>query len=90
MKKLLSVLATVGVIASSTVSVVACGTKSEKKPEEYKKDITQVVRNFERDVAKIWSEHYEKEVASNLITLEDVKNDYKFLNKKNIQKFSKS
>ncbi|WP_339021700.1 lipoprotein [Spiroplasma endosymbiont of Atherix ibis] len=33
MKKLLSVLATVGVVASSTISVIACGAKSEKKPE---------------------------------------------------------
>ncbi|WP_339020275.1 lipoprotein [Spiroplasma endosymbiont of Atherix ibis] len=90
MKKLLSLLAIVGFVASSAVSVVACVAKSDNKPEESKKNITQVVRNFEQDVAKIWSEHYEKEVASNLITVEDVKNDYKFLNKENIQKFSKS
>ncbi|WP_339021702.1 hypothetical protein [Spiroplasma endosymbiont of Atherix ibis] len=40
-------------------------------------------------MTKIWTQHYEKEVASNLITVEDLKNDYKFLNKENIQKFSK-
>ncbi|WP_339020253.1 lipoprotein [Spiroplasma endosymbiont of Atherix ibis] len=33
MKKLLSVLATLGVVTSSTVSVVACVAKSDNKPE---------------------------------------------------------
>ncbi|WP_339020760.1 lipoprotein [Spiroplasma endosymbiont of Atherix ibis] len=40
MKKLLTVLAAVGIVASSATSVVACGSKSDKKPEESKKDIT--------------------------------------------------
>ncbi|WP_339020213.1 lipoprotein [Spiroplasma endosymbiont of Atherix ibis] len=31
MKKILSVLATVGVVASSTTTVIACGTKKEDK-----------------------------------------------------------
>ncbi|WP_339021737.1 lipoprotein [Spiroplasma endosymbiont of Atherix ibis] len=59
MKKLLGVLATVGVVASSAVSVVVCGTKKEDKEGSKPKDeLTEVIQNFEQDVAKIWSEHY--------------------------------
>ncbi|AUB31347.1 lipoprotein [Spiroplasma floricola] len=93
MKKLLSVLATIGVVSSFATSAVACGTKSEikkpDKPEEPKNNIAQIIRRFEQDVTKIWTEHYEKEIASNLITVEDGETNYKFLNKENIQKFSK-
>ncbi|AUB31592.1 lipoprotein [Spiroplasma floricola] len=92
MKKLLSVLAAISFVSSSTVSVVACGTKEkpkESKPEEPKNDMNEVIQDFKKEVTKIWTQHYEKEVANNLITIEDVKNDYKFLNKENIQKYSK-
>ncbi|AUB31636.1 lipoprotein [Spiroplasma floricola] len=93
MKKLLSVLAGIGIASSSATSVVACGTKKEDKsstkPEQPKKDITQIVQNFEQDVTKIWNEHYEKEVAVNLIGVESMEEDNEFLNKHNIQKFSK-
>ncbi|WP_339020385.1 hypothetical protein [Spiroplasma endosymbiont of Atherix ibis] len=67
-------MATVGVVVSSTVSVVGCGTKKEDKkiPEEPKKDITQIVQDFEQDVTKIWTEHYEKEVDGYLIVLESM------------------
>ncbi|AUB31751.1 lipoprotein [Spiroplasma floricola] len=93
MKKLLSVLATIGVVSSSATSAVACGTKPENKPEnkpeEPKKDITQIVQDFEQDVIKIWTEHYEKQVVSNLIGVESMEVQNEFLNKFNIQKFSK-
>ncbi|AUB31612.1 lipoprotein [Spiroplasma floricola] len=89
MKKLLSVLATIGLVSTSAVSVVACGTKPEKKLEESKKNITQIVKDFEQDVTKIWTEHYEKEVTENLIGVEIIEKNNEFVNKENILKFSK-
>ncbi|WP_339020212.1 hypothetical protein [Spiroplasma endosymbiont of Atherix ibis] len=41
-------------------------------------------------MTKIWTEHYEKEVAGNLIGVESMEENNEFLNKYNIQKFSKS
>ncbi|AUB31748.1 lipoprotein [Spiroplasma floricola] len=89
MKKLLSVLATIGVVSSSSVSVIACGTKETKNNNQSKKDITQIVQDFQKDVEKIWTKHYEKEVLGNLIGVESMEEDNEFLNKYNIQKFSK-
>ncbi|WP_339021222.1 lipoprotein [Spiroplasma endosymbiont of Atherix ibis] len=65
MKNLLSVLATFGVVASSAVSVVACGKKiDDKKVSKPKVELTQVIQNFEQDVTKIWTQHYEKEFCN--------------------------
>ncbi|AUB31759.1 lipoprotein [Spiroplasma floricola] len=93
MKKLLSILSVFAITSSATVTVVACGTKTESKnenkPEEPKKDITKIVQDFEQEVSKIWSQHYEKEVAANLIGVESMEESNEFLNKYNIQKFSK-
>ncbi|AUB31762.1 lipoprotein [Spiroplasma floricola] len=92
MKKLLSVLATVGVISSSVTGVVACGAKKEtpkvEKPEEPKQDIAQVVQKFEQDVTKIYSEHIKIEVLQNLIGLQETEKNYSFIKKDNILKFS--
>ncbi|WP_339020269.1 lipoprotein [Spiroplasma endosymbiont of Atherix ibis] len=46
MKKLLNVFATVVVVASSTVSVVACGKKEDKEVSKPKDELIQVVRDF--------------------------------------------
>ncbi|AUB31755.1 hypothetical protein [Spiroplasma floricola] len=89
MKRLLSFLTAFCFISSSTIGVAACSIKSKNNSENSKKDITQIVQDFEQDVTKIWSQHYEKEVRNNLIALESMEEKNEFLNKYNIQKFSK-
>ncbi|AUB31246.1 lipoprotein [Spiroplasma floricola] len=91
MKKILSVLTTFGFVSSSTVSVIACDTKEKPNPkiDQPKKDITKIVQDFEQDVTKIWTEHYEKEIVGNLIGVTASEESNEFINKVNIQKFSK-
>ncbi|WP_339020316.1 lipoprotein [Spiroplasma endosymbiont of Atherix ibis] len=51
MKKLLSVLATVGFVASSAVSFIGCGTKKEDKnpnPEEPKENLNEIIKDFQK------------------------------------------
>ncbi|WP_339021727.1 hypothetical protein [Spiroplasma endosymbiont of Atherix ibis] len=88
MKNLLSVLATLGFVASTTTSLVACVTKPNSKPIEPTKDITQIVKEFQKDVEKIYSEHIKNEVLQNLIGLEENEKNYLFIKKDNILKFS--
>ncbi|AUB31804.1 hypothetical protein [Spiroplasma floricola] len=91
MKKSLSVLATIGIVASTTTSVIACGTKQKDGNsgiEEPKKDITQAVQDFEKEVGEVWTQHYEKEVVGNLIGVGSMEEGNQFLFKENILKFS--
>ncbi|AUB31591.1 lipoprotein [Spiroplasma floricola] len=93
MKKLLSVLATIGFVSSSTVSVVACGTKEKSKdtskPEEPKKeDLNDIIRDFQSEVTKIYNNHMKSEVIGNLIGLQETEKNYLFIKKDNIIAFS--
>ncbi|WP_339020333.1 lipoprotein [Spiroplasma endosymbiont of Atherix ibis] len=91
MKKLLSVLATFGIVASSTVSVVACGAKSEtkpEKPEEPKEDLNDIIRDFQEEVTNIYIDHMKIEVIQNLIVLSETEKNYLFIKKDNIKAFS--
>ncbi|AUB31697.1 lipoprotein [Spiroplasma floricola] len=93
MKKLLSILATIGFVSSSTVSVVACGTKEKSKdnskPEEsQKEDLNEIIKDFQDEVTKIYNTHMKNEVIQNLIGLQETENNYLFIKKDNIIAFS--
>ncbi|AUB31698.1 lipoprotein [Spiroplasma floricola] len=93
MKKLLSVLATIGLVSTSTVSVVACGTKEKStdnfKPEEpQKEDLNEIIKDFQDEVTKIYNSHMKSEVIGNLIGLQETEKNYLFIKKDNIIAFS--
>ncbi|WP_339020171.1 lipoprotein [Spiroplasma endosymbiont of Atherix ibis] len=88
MKKLLSLLGTVTLIATSTTTVIACGTKSENKPEEPKEDLNEIIKDFQEEATNIYIEHMKNEVNQNLIGIQENEKKYLFIKKDNIKLFS--
>ncbi|ALD66548.1 lipoprotein [Spiroplasma cantharicola] len=84
MKKLLSLLGAVTLVASSSATVVACGETDPGKDEI----ITgELIKKFEKEVTNIFAEHLEKNVYQNLINLPVTEIDNQFLNKTTIEQY---
>ncbi|AUB31640.1 lipoprotein [Spiroplasma floricola] len=93
MKKLLSMLAVFGIASSTTITVVACGVKTEnknpdKKPEEPKEDLNQIIKDFQNEATNIYIDHIKKEVMQNLIGIQENEKKHLFIKKDNIIAFS--
>ncbi|WP_339033465.1 lipoprotein [Spiroplasma endosymbiont of Cantharis rufa] len=82
MRKLLSLLGTVSLIATTSATVVACGTKPVIPPEGINYD--EIVKSFKSDVNEIFSKHLNENVYHNLIGLPDTESRYYFLNRTKI------
>ncbi|AUB31618.1 lipoprotein [Spiroplasma floricola] len=94
MKKLLSLLGTVTLIATSTSTVIACGKKTEVKDQEKDKEpendnLAQIIQDFQNDVTKIYDNHINTEVFSQLIGLSETEKNHLFIKKENIKTYSK-
>ncbi|AUB31619.1 lipoprotein [Spiroplasma floricola] len=94
MKKLLSLLGTVTLIATSTSTVIACGKKTETKDSSKDKEpgndnLAQVIQDFQNDVTKIYDNHINTEVFSQLIGLAETEKNHLFIKKDNIKTYSK-
>ncbi|WP_339030695.1 lipoprotein [Spiroplasma endosymbiont of Cantharis nigra] len=85
MKKLLSLLGAVSLIATSSASVVACGDPTEPTLPiiEYEK----LVQELEQDVNKIFVDHLQNNVYDKMIGLIANDNHNKFLNRTTIKTF---
>ncbi|AUB31758.1 hypothetical protein [Spiroplasma floricola] len=93
MKKSLSMLAVFGIISSTTVTVVACGTKtenknSENKPEQPKEDLNQIIKDYQDEVTNIYIDHIKKEVMQNLIGVQESEKKHLFIKKDKIKDFT--
>ncbi|WP_342259104.1 lipoprotein [Spiroplasma endosymbiont of Dioctria linearis] len=86
MKKLLSLLGAVSLIATSSASVVACGGPTDPtKPPTI--DYDKLVKDLEKDVNEIFAKHLQNNVYEKMIGLTINEKDYKFLNKSTIKIF---
>ncbi|WP_339030779.1 lipoprotein [Spiroplasma endosymbiont of Cantharis nigra] len=85
MKKLLSLLGTVSLIATSSATVVACGNGETKPPPEIEYD--KLVKELEQDVNKIFVDHLQNSVYEKMIGLTINEKENKFLNKTTIRTF---
>ncbi|ALD66551.1 lipoprotein [Spiroplasma cantharicola] len=83
MKKLLSLLGAVTLVASSSATVVAC---EETDPGE-DKITSELLKKFEKEVNNIFAEHLEKNVYQNLINLPATEINNQFLNKETIDNY---
>ncbi|AUB31752.1 lipoprotein [Spiroplasma floricola] len=93
MKKLLSMLAVFGITSSATVTVVACGTKSENKnpenkPEQPKEDLNKIIKDFKDEATNIYIDHIKNEVMQNLIGIQESEKKHLFIKKDKITAFS--
>ncbi|AUB31757.1 lipoprotein [Spiroplasma floricola] len=93
MKKLLSMLAVFGITSSATVTVVACGTKtenknSENKPEQPKDDLNKIIKDFQNEATNIYINHIKNEVMQNLIGIQESEKKHLFIKKDKITAFS--
>ncbi|ALD66546.1 lipoprotein [Spiroplasma cantharicola] len=84
MKRLLSLLGAVTLVASSSATVVACGETDPGKDEII---TAELIKKFEKDVNNIFAEHLEKNVYQNLINLPATEIDNQFLNKTTIEQY---
>ncbi|WP_342275038.1 lipoprotein [Spiroplasma endosymbiont of Cantharis lateralis] len=84
MKKLLSLLGGVSLVATTSASVVACGNTTTK-PEKI--DYNRLIKDLEKDVNNIFVEHLENNVYKNLIGLTINEKENKFLNRTTIKIF---
>ncbi|WP_339033463.1 lipoprotein [Spiroplasma endosymbiont of Cantharis rufa] len=82
MRKLLSLLGTVSLIATTSATVVACGTDPVIPPEGINYD--EIVKSLKSDVNEIFSKHLNENVYHNLIGLPDTESRYYFLNRTKI------
>ncbi|WP_342275115.1 lipoprotein [Spiroplasma endosymbiont of Cantharis lateralis] len=82
MKKLLSLLGAVALVASTSATVIACGNIDPEPPII---DYESLVNKLEKDVNKIYAEHLQNNVYKNMIGL--TINNNKFLNQATIKKF---
>ncbi|WP_342259102.1 lipoprotein [Spiroplasma endosymbiont of Dioctria linearis] len=86
MKKLLSLLGAVSLIATSSASVVACGGPiNPTKPPTV--DYDKLVKDLEKDVNEIFAKHLQNNVYEKMIGLTINEKENKFLNKTTIKTF---
>ncbi len=85
MRKLLSLLGAVSLIATSSATVVACGNGETKPPPGIEYD--KLVKNLNEDVNKIFVDHLQNNVYDKLIGLTIGEKENKFLNKTTIKTF---
>ncbi|WP_339033459.1 lipoprotein [Spiroplasma endosymbiont of Cantharis rufa] len=83
MRKLLSLLGTVSLIATTSATVVACGTEPPVIPPEGI-NYDEIVKSLKSDVNEIFSKHLNENVYHNLIGLPDTESRYYFLNRTKI------
>ncbi len=84
MKKLLSLLGSVGLVATSTITVVACG---DTEPPVIAEDISGVINDLKVETNEIFKKHLETNVYKNLIGLEETEKGNGFLNKTKIKEY---
>ncbi|WP_342275165.1 lipoprotein [Spiroplasma endosymbiont of Cantharis lateralis] len=84
MKKLLSLLGSVGLVATSTITVVACG---DTKPPVIAEDISGVINDLKVETNEIFKKHLETNVYKNLIGLEETEKGNNFLNQTKIKQY---
>ncbi len=85
MKKLLSLLGGVSLVATSSATVVACGNTTTPKPEIT--DYNKLIKDFQKDVNDIFVDHFQNNVYKNLIGLTMNEKESKFLNRNTIRTF---
>ncbi|WP_342259100.1 lipoprotein [Spiroplasma endosymbiont of Dioctria linearis] len=82
MKKLLSLLGAVSLIATSSASVVACGDSETVKVENY-----ELIKALEKDANEIFVKHLQNNIYDKMIGLTINEKENKFLNKSTIKIF---
>ncbi|ALD66594.1 lipoprotein [Spiroplasma cantharicola] len=88
MKKLLSLLGSIGLVATSTITVVACGNgnkdNTSPKPPD---DNSELIKELKNDTNEIFKKHLENNVYKNLIGLPEMEVKNKFLTKNKIKQY---
>ncbi|WP_342259048.1 lipoprotein [Spiroplasma endosymbiont of Dioctria linearis] len=85
MKKLLSLLGTVSLVATSSATVIACGDKTVTPP--IIEDNSQLIKELETETNEIFKKHLENNVYKNLIGLPEMEVNNKFLTKNKIKQY---
>ncbi len=83
MRKLLSLLGAISLIATSSATVVACGEGPEP-PTTEGINYDEIIDALKKDVNEIFSKHLTENVYKNLIGLPDTESNYYFLNRTKI------
>ncbi len=84
MKKLLSLLGTISLVATSSATVVACGnTTGPIIPD----DNTELIKELNKRSQEIFQKHLKDNVYNNLIGLPEMEVNNKFLNKTKIKQY---
>ncbi len=83
MKKLLALLSSFALVATTTLSVIACGDK-KIDPE---REIDEVISNFKKEVNQIIQSHIEEKTQSFFLTEGEKTANFNFFNKKAIENF---
>ncbi len=83
MRKLLSLLGAISLIATSSSTVVACGEGPEP-PTTEGINYDEIIEALKKDVNEIFSKHLTENVYKNLIGLPDTESNYYFLNRTKI------
>ncbi|WP_339030707.1 lipoprotein [Spiroplasma endosymbiont of Cantharis nigra] len=82
MRKLLSLLGAISLIATSSATVVACGQDEVVPPVVVNYD--ELVKSLKNDVNEIFWKHLNDNVYKNLVGLPDTESQYYFLNRTKI------
>ncbi|WP_339030617.1 lipoprotein [Spiroplasma endosymbiont of Cantharis nigra] len=85
MKKLLSLLTAFSLVATSSVTVVACGDKTVEPP--ITEDNSQLIKELKTETNEIFKKHLENNVYKNLIGLPEMEVNNKFLTKNKIKQY---
>ncbi len=83
MRKLLSLLGAIGILATSSATVVACGDKPVPPPP-VTGNYDELVKSLKNDVNEIFWKHLNDNVYKNLVGLPDTESQYYFLTKTKI------
>ncbi|ALD66563.1 lipoprotein [Spiroplasma cantharicola] len=83
MKKLLSILGTLTLVATSSATVIACGNTTEP-PGPIIEDNEELIKELKLEVEEIFVKHLNDNVYQNLVGLPDTENRYSFLNRTKI------
>ncbi|WP_342258423.1 lipoprotein [Spiroplasma endosymbiont of Dioctria linearis] len=85
MKKLLTILAGLGIASSATTSVIACGNKKQP-PIEENNDVSELIEQFKKQSSEIMDSFINSK-KNKLLGLIDDNGVYNFFNRKNIEKY---
>ncbi len=83
MRKLLSLLGAISLVATSTATVVACG-QGPTTPPPVGPNYDELVNSLKNDVNEIFWKHLNENVYKNLVGLPDTESNYYFLNRTKI------